>query len=236
MLMRGLDIQYMFECFPEIIRGVPNAIVIAVVALVAGGIIGLLCALVRFFKVPVLRQIVGVYIAIIRGTPLMVQILVTYYGIPRILEYLNYRWDTNMNVNSIPAIYFMFFCFSLYYGSYMTEMFRSCIEAVDPGQLEACYTVGMTTRQGMIRVVLPQAFSTALPNIGNNFIGAIKDASLAFAVAIPEILGRARIVAGRSSKFLEAYIVAAIVYFIICTICQFAVELMEKHSRKYSTR
>ena len=115
-------------------------------------------------------------------------------------------------------------------------MFRSCIEAVDPGQLEACYTVGMTTRQGMIRVVLPQAFSTALPNIGNNFIGAIKDASLAFAVAIPEILGRARIVAGRSSKFLEAYIVAAIVYFIICTICQFAVELMEKHSRKYSTR
>lgn len=136
--MRALDIQFMIDSIPEILRGVPSAIIIAVVALVAGGIIGLLCALVRVFKVPVLRQIVSVYIAIIRGTPLMVQILVVYYGIPRLLEYLNYIWGTHANINNIPAIYFMFFCFSLYYGSYMTEMFRSCIVSVDPGQLEAC--------------------------------------------------------------------------------------------------
>ena len=234
--MRGLDIQFMIDSIPEIVRGVPNAILIAVFALIAGGLIGLLCALVRIFKVPVLRQIVAVYIAVIRGTPLMVQILVVYYGIPRLLEYLNYMWGTNANINNIPAIYFMFFCFALYYGSYMTEMFRSCISSVDPGQLEACYTVGMTTRQGMLRVILPQAFSMALPNIGNNFIGAIKDASLAFAVSIPEILGRAKIVAGRSSKFLEAYIVAAGVYFVICTICQFPLEFMEKNNTKYSKR
>ena len=90
--MRGLDIQFMIDSIPEIVRGVPNAILIAVFALIAGGLIGLLCALVRIFKVPVLRQIVAVYIAVIRGTPLMVQILVVYYGIPRLLEYLNYMW------------------------------------------------------------------------------------------------------------------------------------------------
>lgn len=234
--MRGLDLQFMVESIPEILKGVPNALFIAVVAIIVGSVIGILVALIRIFKVPVLKQIASVYIAVIRGTPLMVQILVTYYGIPRILEYVNYCWGTNMNINNVPALYFMFFCFSIYQGSYMAEMFRSCILAVDPGQLEACHSVGMNTRQGLIHVVLPQAFSTALPNLGNSFIGLVKDASLAFAVAIPEILGRARIIAGRSSKFLEAYIVAAFVYFIICTICQFALDYMEKSSGKYARR
>lgn len=234
--MRALDIQYMWQCLPEIMKGIPYALLIAVVALIFGSILGLVTALIRIFKLPVLKQISAIYIAIIRGTPLMVQILVTYYGIPQLLEWVNYKWGTNVSINSIPAIYFMFFCFSLYTGSYMSEMFRSCIQAVDPGQLEACYSVGMTTNQGLIRVVLPQAFSTALPNIGNQFIGLIKDASLAFAVAIPEILGRAKIVAGRSSKFLEAYIVAAIIYFVICTICQFALDYIEKRNGKYTRR
>lgn len=234
--MRGLDLQFMTECLPEIMRGIPYALLIAVVALILGSILGLLTALIRIFKIPVLKQIANVYIAVIRGTPLMVQILVTYYGIPRVLEYINFKCGTSLNINNIPAIYFMFFCFSLYTGSYMSEMFRSCIQAVDPGQLEACYSVGMTTSQGLIRVVLPQAFSTALPNIGNQFIGLVKDASLAFAVSIPEILGRAKIVAGRSSKFLEAYIVAALIYFVICTICQFLLDYLEKRNGKYTKR
>lgn len=234
--MRALDVSFMIESLPEIIQGIPYALLISVVSLIIGSILGLLTALIRIFKVPVLKQIASVYIAIIRGTPLMVQILVTYYGIPRLLEYVNYQFGTDININNIPAICFMYFCFSLYTGSYMAEMFRSCIQAVDPGQLEACYSVGMTTRQGLTRVVLPQAFSTALPNIGNQFIGLVKDASLAFTVAIPEILGRAKIVAGRSSKFLEAYIDAAILYFVICTICQILLDLLEKRSRKYVKR
>lgn len=234
--MRALDIEYMLDCLPEIMQGIPYAVMIAIVSLILGSILGLLTALVRVFKVPVLKGITDVYIAVIRGTPLMVQILVTYYGIPRLLEWVNYELGTDMNINSIPAIYFMYFCFSLYTGSYMAEMFRSCILAVDPGQLEACYSVGMTTRQGLIRVVLPQAFSTALPNIGNQFIGLVKDASLAFTVSIPEILGRAKISAGRSSKFLEAYIVAAFIYFVICTICQIVLDMVERRSGKYTKR
>ncbi len=234
--MRGLDFAYMLEIIPEILKGVPYALLIAGFSIILGSIIGILVALVRIFQVPVLKQISSVYIALIRGTPLMVQILVTYYGIPRLLEYVNYRLGTNVNVNHIPALYFMFFCFSIYQGSYMAEMFRSCILAVEQGQLEACYSVGMNTRQGLIHVVFPQAFSIAIPNLGNSFVGLIKDASLAFTVAIPEILGRAKIIAGRSSKFLEAYIVAAFVYFVICTVCQIVLDHMEKSSSKYARR
>ncbi len=234
--MRGLDFAYMLEILPDIFKGVPYALLIAGFSIIIGGIIGIFVALIRIFQVPGLKQLSSVYIAVIRGTPLMVQILVTYYGIPRLLEFVNYKIGTDININTIPAIYFMFFCFSIYQGSYMSEMFRSCILAVDSGQLEACYSVGMNTRQGLLHVVFPQAFSTAIPNLGNSFIGLIKDASLAFAVAIPEILGRAKIDAGRSSKFLEAYIVAAFVYFIICTICQIVLDRIEKSSSIYARR
>lgn len=231
--MKGLDIAYMADNFLTIARGIPYTMAIAIVSIIIGTLIGLLTALARIYKVPVLSQISSVYIAIIRGTPLMIQILVVYYGIPRLLNWFNYAYGTNFDVNSIPAIYFMYFCFSLYQGSYLSELFRGSIAAVDAGQMEACYSVGMTTTQGMIRVVLPQALVSAIPNFGNQFIGLIKDASLAFAVSIPEILGQAKILAGRSSLFLEAYLDAAIIYFIICVIFQQLLKVAEKNIGKY---
>ncbi len=231
--MRGLDWQFMWENLSVISTGIKYTLMIAVVSIIIGTLIGLGTALLRMYKVPVLSQLANIYIAIIRGTPLMIQILVVYYGIPRFLNWFNYAYGTNMDVNSIPAMYFMYFCFSLYMGSYLSELIRGCIAAVDPGQMEACYSVGMTTTQGMIRVVLPQALVSALPNFGNQFIGLIKDASLAFAVSIPEILGQAKILAGRTSRFLEAYLDAALIYFIICLIFQKLLAVVEKKSKRH---
>lgn len=231
--MRGLDWQFMLDNFSIIATGIQYTLMIAVVSIIFGTIIGLLTALCRMYKVPVVSQIANIYIAVIRGTPLMIQILVVYYGIPRFLNWINYQYGTGFDVNSIPAMYFMYFCFSLYMGSYLSELIRGCIASVDPGQMEACYSVGMSTAQGMVRVVLPQALVSALPNFGNQFIGLIKDASLAFAVSIPEILGQAKILAGRTSKFLEAYLDAAIIYFIICLIFQKILTIIEKKSNRH---
>ena len=231
--MRGLDLQFMWENLALIAGGIRYTMMIAVVSIIFGTLIGLVTALFRMYKVPVMSQIADVYIAIIRGTPLMIQILVVYYGIPRFLNWVNYELGTNMDVNSIPAMYFMYFCYSLYMGSYLSELIRGCIAGVDSGQMEACYSVGMTTAQGMIRVVLPQAMVSALPNFGNQFIGLVKDASLAFSVSIPEILGEAQILAGRSSRFLEAYLDAAIIYFIICLVFQKLLSVVEKRSSRH---
>ncbi len=231
--MRGLDWQFMWENLSVIATGVQYTLMIAVVSIIFGTIIGLVTALCRMYKVPVLSQLANVYIAIIRGTPLMIQILVVYYGIPRFLNWINSQYGSNLDVNSIPAMNFMYFCFSLYMGSYLSELIRGCIAGVDAGQMEACYSVGMTTAQGMIRVVLPQALVSALPNFGNQFIGLIKDASLAFAVSIPEILGQAKILAGRTSRFLEAYLDAALIYFIICLIFQKLLTILEKKSKRH---
>jgi His/Glu/Gln/Arg/opine family amino acid ABC transporter permease subunit len=231
--MRILDIPFMLKSFPEILRGVPVGMAITLVGIIMGCILGLLTALLRIYKVPVASQISAVYISFMRGTPLMVQILITYYGVPVIIRWINFYWGTDINISGIPALHYMFYCYSLCVGAYLSEMFRSAILSVDPGQMEACYSIGMTTPQSLVRIVLPQALTNAIPNLGNTFISLVKDTSLAFTASVAEVMGMAKIVAGRSSKFFEAYIVAALIYWAMCIIFEQIVRRLERFSRRF---
>lgn len=228
-----LDFSYMIESIPAIAKGIPTSLAIAFIAFFIGLLIGLLVALIKIYKVPVLSQIASVYVSFIRGTPLLVQIFLSYYGIPLVIRYLNANFDFDMDISFIPAIYFIYVAFSLNSGAYLSETIRSAIQSVNKGQMEACYSVGMTTSQGLKRVILPQAVTVALPNIGNHFISLLKDTSLAFAASVPEIIGKAKIIAGRTSQFFEVYIVAALLYWVICIVIEKLLRYLENRSRKY---
>ena len=223
-----LDWQYMVESIPAIAKGIPVALAIAAVAFIIGIIIALFCALVRIYNVPVIKQIVVLYVSFIRGTPLLVQIFLSYYGIPLLLRYLNANYGTSFDISFIPAIYFIYVAFSLNTGAYLSETIRSAILSVDKGQFEACYSVGMTTAQALRRVILPQALRVGVPNIFNHFIMLLKDTSLAFAASVPEILGQAKIIAGRTSQFFEVYIVAALIYWVLCIILEQISNVIER--------
>jgi His/Glu/Gln/Arg/opine family amino acid ABC transporter permease subunit len=231
--MRILDIPFMINSIPEILRGVPVGMEITLVGIIFGCLLGLITALVRIYRVPVASQLSALYISFMRGTPLMVQILITYYGVPVLIRWMNFSWGTNVDIAGIPALYYMFFCYSLCVGAYLSEMFRSAILSVDPGQMEACYSIGMTTPQSLIRIILPQALTNAIPNLGNTFISLVKDTSLAFTASVAEVMGMAKIVAGRSSKFFEAYIVAALIYWVMCIVFEQIVRRLEKFSRRF---
>lgn len=234
--MRILDIDFMIESIPKIIQGIPTSLEIVFVALFFGSLLGLGSALARIYNVPVLKQISSTYVSFMRGMPMLVQILIFYYGIPTVLKYISYKTGIAINVNTIPAIVFMFLCYSLCMGAYLSEIIRSSILAVDPGQMEACYSIGMTTRQGMFTIVLPQAMKTALPNILNTFISFFKDTSLCFSVGIVEVLGQAKILAGRTNLFFEAYLVAGIIYLLMCKVLEIIVAYLENKSRKFEVR
>ncbi len=235
--MQLFDFQFMLECVPEIlIKGVPVALEIACVSFFFGLILGLIAALCKIYKIPVLRQLATVYISFFRGTPLVVQILIASFGVPIILRYINYRFGTNFDVSGVPQIYIMFITYSLYIGSFLSETIRTAILSVPPGQVEAGHSLGMTTPQVLKRVIIPQALTVALPVFGNTFIGLLKDTSLAFIAAIPDILGQAKIIAGRTSMFLESYIVAALIYWALCIILEQILRLLEKRSRKHERR
>ncbi len=222
------DVKYMINAVPQIITGIPVSLVIAFVAFVFGIVLGLLGALAKLYKVPVLRQITILYVSFVRGTPLVAQIFLIYYGIPVLLRVLQEQSGIAIDISGIPAIVFIFIAFALNAGAYLTETIRAAILSVDKGQLEAAYSVGMSSVQAMVRIILPQALKAGLPNISNFFIGLLKDTSLAFVAAVPDIMGQAKIVAGRTSRFFEAYIVAAVFFWMICIVFELLIHLLEK--------
>ncbi len=228
-----LDFDYMFESIPKVAAGIPISLSIACVAFLFGILIGFVIALIKINRVPVLRQIAAVYVSFMRGTPLLVQIFLAYYGIPLVLRYLNdvYGWHTD--ISAIPAIVFMYVSFSLNVGAYLSESIRAAMLSVGRGQIEAAQSIGMTTGQTLRRIIIPQAAVVAVPNLGNTLIALLKDTSLAFAASVPEIIGQAKISAARTSKFFEAYIVAALMYWTICLILEQALRYSEKRLRKH---
>lgn len=230
------DLEYMISTVPEIISYLPVTLKIAFISGAIALILGFLVALVRYFNIRVLSQICKVYISFIRGTPAMVQLVVAYYGIPVLLRGLNEQLHTNLSVNGIPATVFAVIALSLNSAAFMSETIRSAMLAVDAGQLEACYSVNMTTRQALTRVVLPQAFTIALPPLGNSFISLLKETSLVFYISVIEMMAAAKIVGARSFRFFEVYIVVALIYWACCMILERLLAILEKHIRRYERR
>ena len=227
------DFEYMLRSFPQILKYAPVTLMVTVGAMVFGLIIGLATALVKLYRVPVLRWIAAVYVSFTRGTPLLVQIYLTYYGIPKLMAFLGERFSWTVNVGDIPTIVYVYVAFSLNVGAYLSESVRSAIESVDKGQYEAAYSVGMGRLQTMFRIILPQAFAVALPNFGNTFISLMKDTSLAFVIAFVEIMGQAMIVGASSLRFFEVYIDSALIYWGMCLAAERGIAILEKKAKKF---
>ncbi len=231
---KPFDAKYMINMFGVIFQALPTTILITAVAFAAGLIIGFLCAIIRIYRVPVLRNLVTFYVSAIRGTPLLVQIYLSYYGLPIIIEQLNLSYGLKIDISSIHAIYFVYVAYSLNTGAYLSETIRGAIEAVDKGQWEAAASIGMTGYQTLWRIIIPQAFLIALPNLGNTIISLIKDTSLAFSVSIVELMGQSRIVGARNYRFFEVYIDAAIIYWVFCIIIELVFNRFERLLKRKS--
>lgn len=166
----------------------------------------------------------------------MVQLLIAYYGIPIFLRGLNEQFGWNLGISGIPASVFAVTALALNYGAFMSETIRSAMLAVDPGQLEACYSLNMKTSQAMRRIILPQAFNVALPPLGNSFISLLKETSLIFNISVIEMMAAAKIVGSRSYRFFEVYIVVALIYWMCCIILERILALLEKRARRFERR
>lgn len=158
----------------------------------------------------------------------MVQLFLSYYGLPVLLRALNMKFGTSFDINAIPAIAFVFMAFGLNEAAYYSETIRAAILSVDKNEIEAAMSVGMTSFQIMRRVTLPQALVVALPNIGNSIISLLKNTSLAFTVSVVDIMGAAKIASGRNLRFFEVYIAAALVYWAVCLIIEFVSKQIEQ--------
>lgn len=225
------DWKLVFTQIPDILEALPTTVELTIIATLIGYILGLLLALIKIHRVPVLRQIGAFYISFLRGTPILVQLYITYYGIPLVLKYINLMRGTDYNISQVPAILFAILALGLNQSAFDSEIIRAAIESVDKGQLEAARSLGMTGGQVLKRVILPQAITVAIPSLGNSLIQLIKGTSLAFTVAVVDLTASGRIIAGRTFRYFETYCSLAIIYWVITIVLEQLFRKLEHRSK-----
>ncbi len=233
-----LDVQFLISSFPDIIARLPITLFIAIFSMALGLLIGLGTALIKIYQIPVLKRIAGFYVSFTRGTPLLVQMYLVFYGIPKIVYFLQteHGWMMNVNVNAISPEVYALLAFSFNLGAYLSETIRSEIESVDRGQFEAAKAVGMTPFQMMVKIIFTQSLDEAIPNLVNTFISTIKDTSLVFIIGVVDVMGQAKIMGSRGLAFFEVYIAVSIIYWIVCIISERLLVRLEKRVRRYERR
>lgn len=222
------NIDAFFGAFLPIIKKIPESIEMTFIAMILGLLLGLFLAIVKINKVPVLNQIRAVFVSFIRGTPILVQLMLTYTGIPLVLKAINMNYGTEFNVNAFPAMVFVIVAFFINEGAYSSETIRAAIESVDKGQIEAARALGMTELQVFMRVTLPEAAKVAIAPLGNALLGLLKSTSLAFSAGVTEMYAQAQIIGGSTFRVFETMFALALVYWPLCIVLEFLMRALEK--------
>lgn len=224
--MRGLDLDYMIGLVPVILGYVPKTMAMASVAMVLALILGALLAIVRVLKLPVIDQFTAVFISFFRGTPLLVQLFLFYYGLPQLVA----------SLAKIDGVTAAILGLTLHFAAYMAESIRAAILGVDRSQWEAAESIGMTRSQMLRRIILPQATRIAAPTLMNYYIDIIKSTSLAFTLGVTEMMGAAQKEAAGSFLYLEAFLVVAIIYWLMVEALSVLQRALERNMQKAFAR
>lgn len=210
------------EALPLLLAGIKMTVLISLIALAIGMALGLVSCLLSISKNVILRFISGVYIWIIRGTPMIVQAFIIYFGMPQLIQKLiNPAFRLDPFTAGIITL-------SLNAGAYLSEIFRGGIQAVNKGQKEAARSLGLSEARTLFKIVLPQAFKVALPSMVNQFIITIKDTSILSVIGLADIVNKAKIYVGKSYQFFATYIYVAIAYLIVISILMVISKYLEK--------
>ena len=213
----------------KVIQGLENTLMIAVAGLIIGIIIGTLIATVRvlpkYKTLPrVLNAICSFYVALFRGTPMVVQLLVFYYVLLPIMGV------------KIAGVQVSMLVFGLNSGAYISEIMRSGIQSVDPGQMEAGRAVGLSFGTTMVKIVIPQAVKNILPTLGNEFISLIKETSVVSFVGATDLYVAFNYIGSNSYEFMVPYLVMALIYIVLVLIISLLIKLMERSLKKSDRR
>ncbi|MDO4636302.1 MAG: cystine ABC transporter permease [Lautropia sp.] len=207
------------ESLPDLLKGARFTILLSAGGMSLGLVLGFLLALGRLYGRLPLPWLVRFYVSFFRGTPLLVQLFVIYYGLPEI----------GIQLSPLSAA---LIGFSLNMAAYTCEILRSAIANIEPGQWEAAASLGMNRRQTLRRIIVPQAARTALPPLGNSFISLVKDTSLAATIQVPELLRQAQLITARTFEVFAMYISAAIIYWLIASVLAVLQERLEQRANR----
>ncbi|CAH2214073.1 amino acid ABC transporter permease [Tepidibacter aestuarii] len=197
-----MDFSFLSKYYMFFLTGTKNTVLLSVCSVFIGVILGLFVSLMKLSKNKVLNIISSVYIEFLRGTPILVQIFIVYYGLPRL------GLDMPPFVSGVIAL-------SINSSAYVAEIVRTGIQAVDKGQMEAARSLGMSHNMAMRYIIIPQGLKNILPALGNEFIVLIKESSIVMVVGIADVMYNTNIVRGNTYQPFEPLMIAALIYFVL---------------------
>ncbi|MDQ0863559.1 MULTISPECIES: amino acid ABC transporter permease [Arthrobacter] len=216
-----LNWDLIWSSFGPIVTGaITGTIPLTLASFVIGLALALLVALMRLSRNAVVSGVARFYVSVIRGTPLLVQLFVIFYGLPSLGVKLD-PWPSAI------------IAFSLNVGGYAAEVIRAAILSVPKGQWEAGHTIGMSRGQSLRRIILPQAARVSVPPLSNTFISLVKDTSLASLILVTELFRNAQQIAAFSQEFMALYLEAALVYWVICLALSSGQSVLERRLDRY---
>jgi polar amino acid transport system permease protein len=197
--------------------GILKTFQVTIYSIVCATIVGLLAGLGRISRITIINRIATVYVEVIRGIPLLVQLFYIYYALAKLV--------------AVPDIAAAIIAMTVCYGAYMGEIFRAGIQSIPKGQMEAALALGLSRTQAFVKVILPQTIRIVLPPIGNEFIALLKDSSLVSILAVSDLLRRGREFASKTFTYFETYTVVALVYLVLTLFFSRLVGIMEERLR-----
>lgn len=222
--MVSYDLSYVFKFLPEILYALPLTLWILIVTIVIGSLLGALLAWGQLYGDEVLVSISKGYVFVLRCTPPIVLLFMVFYGLPEFLE-----WWLGLDVNGWSRTVFVITAMTLLYAATISEVFKSAYLAVPNGQMEAGLSIGLTEFQTFQRILLPQAFRFALPNISNAILNLLKDTALAYTIGLADIMGAGNLLIGRNlgNYSLETYTAVAVVYWTLALLLALGNQFLE---------
>ncbi len=213
-------IDLILKSVPFLMKGTAFTVGLSAGSMILGLSLGFLIAFMHLSPSRLMRWPAMFFVSFIRGTPLIVQLFLIYYGLP----------EFGIRLDPIPAA---LLGLSLNVGGYTGEILRGAIQSVDKNHWEAAYSIGMTPAQAMRRSILPQAIRVALPALGNTFLSLIKDTAIAATIQVPELFRQAQLISARTYEVFAMYLSAAAIYWILCIILSRLQSKMEQRSNRH---
>ena len=226
MQTRPFSPDIIFTSIPALLPYLAVTLVVGVTCILTGSILGMLLAWAKLSGHKVIRALADGYTYIIRCTPSIVLLFIVFYGLPKFMEA-----EFGIDMDNLSRAIFVIITFTLLFGAYVSEVFRSAYETVDRGQYEAAVTIGLSPKQAFFRVMLPQAAVIALPNFGNSVINLMKESALAYTIGLIDLLGRTNLIISKNygAYGVELYVACLLIYWALSFLIEQAFLRMESY-------
>lgn len=218
-MWEAVQSSFLWEMMPYLLKGAIVTVQISVLAMALALVLGLVAAIGRLSRNRFLRSLAGVYVEVIRGTPLLVQLFIVYYGLP----------SYGIRFDPFTA---GFLTLGVHYGAYLSEVYRAGILSVDRGQWEAAASIGMRRATVMREIILPQAFRTILPPIGNYFISMLKDSALVATISVAELLRTGQLRVAVTFRAMDIYLMVAAIYLAMSYPLSLLIRALERRTSR----